>query len=105
VIARTWRGATRAADLEPYTSYLFETGIAAFRATPGNAGAFVLRRVAGDRAEFIVLSLWDDESAVRRFAGDDPGRAVFYSADDAFLVVRDMHVDHWEVAPGPAATG
>ena len=59
----------------------------------------MLRRVVDDRAEFTVLSFWDDEAAIRRFAGDDPGRAVFYPADEAFLVDRDMHVDHWEVAP------
>lgn len=99
MIARIWRGATRAADAERYTAYLFETGIAGYRATPGNAGALVLRRPAGDRAEFTILSLWEDEASIRRFAGDDPGRAVFYPADDAFLVEREMRVDHWEAAP------
>ena len=99
MIARTWRGATRADDAERYTTYLFETGVAALRATPGNAGTLVLRRIVGDRAEFTVLSFWDDDVAIRRFAGDDPGRAVFYPADDAFLVERETRVDHWEVAP------
>ncbi len=105
MIARTWRGATRAADAERYTAYVVETGIAGYRATPGNAGAMILRRIVDDRAEFTVLSFWDDEAAIRRFAGDDPGRAVFYPADDAFLVERDMRVDHWEVATNdsPAA--
>jgi heme-degrading monooxygenase HmoA len=98
VIARTWRGATRAADAERYTAYLHATGIAAFRSTPGNTGSHVLRRIAGDRAEFVVLSFWEDEAAVRRFAGEDPGRAVFFPADDAFLVERDLGVDHWDVA-------
>lgn len=97
MIARTWRGATRAADAERYATYLRATGITAFRATPGNAGSYVLRRIAGDRAEFVVLSLWDDEAAVRRFAGEDPGRAVFFPADDAFLLERDLRVDHWDV--------
>lgn len=100
MIARCWRGATRAADAERYTAYLHRTGIAAYRATPGNAGAWVLRRIAGDRAEFAVLSFWQDEAAIRRFAGDDPGRAVFYPEDDAFLVERELRVDHWDVAPG-----
>ncbi len=98
MIARTWRGATRAADAESYAAYLLETGIAGYRATPGNVGAVVLRRTVRDRAEFLVLSFWQDEAAIRRFAGNDPARAVFYPADDAFLVLRDMHVNHWEVA-------
>lgn len=35
---------------------------------------------------------------MRRFAGDEYERAVFYPEDDAFLVERDLHVDHHEVA-------
>jgi hypothetical protein len=35
--------------------------------------------------------------AVRRFAGDDPERAVFYPEDDRYLVARDEHVTHYEV--------
>lgn len=105
MIARTWRGAARAADLEKYTAYLFETGIAGYRATPGNMGAFVLQRLVLDRAEFMVVSFWEDEAAIRRFAGDDIGRAVFYPADEAFLVDRDLLVDHWAVAPGAWADG
>jgi hypothetical protein len=44
------------------------------------------------------MSLWQSMEAVRRFAGDDPGRAVFYDEDDNFLVERNLHVDHFEVA-------
>ena len=35
--------------------------------------------------------------AVSAFAGPDPSRAVFFPEDDAYLVERDLHADHWEV--------
>ena len=57
-----------------------------------------LRRIEGDRAEFLLLTLWESEEAIRRFAGDDIGRAVFYPEDERFLVARDEHVNHYEVA-------
>lgn len=97
MILRSWRGFTAADDAERYASYLQETGVAAYRATPGNRGVYVLRRVRDDRAEFLVLSLWDSMDAVREFAGEEPGRAVFYPDDDGFLVEKDLHVDHYEV--------
>jgi heme-degrading monooxygenase HmoA len=97
VIARTWAGTTRAADADAYLEYLHATGLAAYRATPGNRGALALRRIEGDRAEFLLLTLWDSEDAIRRFAGDDIGRAVFYPEDDRFLVARDEQVTHYEV--------
>jgi heme-degrading monooxygenase HmoA len=98
VIARTWRGWTAAADADTYLAYLEHTGLAAFRATPGNRGAWALRRIVGDRAEFFVVSFWDSMDAVRRFAGPAAERAVFYPDDDRYLIQRDEHVDHYDVA-------
>ena len=97
MIARTWAGATRAADADTYLDYLHSTGLAEYRKTPGNRGVLALRRIAGDRAEFLLVTLWDSEEAIRRFAGDDIERAVFYPEDDRFLVARDDRVRHYEV--------
>lgn len=101
MLARVWRGATRAADADAYVSYLRETGLAEYRATGGNKGAWVLWRVLGDRAEFITLSLWESRDAIHGFAGEDIERAVFYPEDDRFLVDRGMTVDHFEVEAAP----
>jgi heme-degrading monooxygenase HmoA len=97
VIVRTWRGATRAEDADRYVEYLRETGLKEYRATPGNRGAWVLRRRAGERCEFVTVSLWDSLDDVRGFAGEDVDAAVFYPEDDAFLVEREKTVDHWEL--------
>lgn len=97
MIARTWRGFTKAEDADAYVEYLEKTGFREYRATPGNLGVLGLRRLAGGRAEFLLLTLWESEAAVRRFAGDDPSRAVFYPEDERFLVAKDEHVDHFEV--------
>jgi heme-degrading monooxygenase HmoA len=97
MIARTWRGATRAEDAEAYLHYLHQTGFPGVRDTPGNLGALGLRRVVDGRAEFLVVSFWESEDAIRHFAGDDVDRAVFYPEDDRFLVERDDYVTHFEV--------
>lgn len=98
MIARTWRGATRAADAEPYLRYLRNTGFREYRETPGNLGVLGLRRVVGGRAEFLLVTLWETEAAIRHFAGDDPERAVFYPEDERFLVEADPNVSHYEIA-------
>lgn len=101
MIVRTWRGATRAEDADRYLAYLHRTGLAAYRATPGNRGVLALRRVRdgadGPVAELLLVTAWESWEAIRRFAGDHPERAVFYPDDDAFLVERDEHVDHYDV--------
>ena len=105
MIARIWRGATRAADGAAYAEYIEATGLRAYKATPGNLGAYMLQRSVdtpeGTLAEFVVLSFWESMEAVERFAGADPTRAVFYPEDDRYLVRRELTVEHYDVvAPG-----
>jgi len=38
------------------------------------------------------------EEAIRRFAGEDIGRAVFYPQDESFLIETEDRVSHFEVA-------
>jgi len=97
MIARTWAGAVRAADADAYLAYLHATGLADYRATPGNRGVLALRRIGGERAEFLLLTLWESKEAIRRFAGDDIERAVFYPEDERYLIERDERVEHYEV--------
>lgn len=97
MIARTWRGWTRARDAESYAKYIKETGLAAYATTPGNRGAWLLHRLDGDRAEFVAVSLWDDLESIFAFAGEDIEAAVFYPEDDRFLVDRETRVNHYEV--------
>ena len=97
MIARTWRGAVRSADADAYSAYMQETGVAGYRATPGNRGVWMLRRDIGDTTEFVMFTLWDSLDAVRAFAGEDYETAVFYPEDDRFLVERDLTCTHYDV--------
>jgi heme-degrading monooxygenase HmoA len=101
MIARTWRGWTRARDADAYVEYLFETGIKEYRKTPGNRAAHILRRTVGDRTEFVTLTFWDSVDAIRAFAGDDYEKAAFYPEDDRFLVDRELTTAHFEVIESP----
>ena len=97
MIARIWRGAVRASDAAAYASYIQQTGIAAYKATPGNRGAWMLWRPDGEQAEVITLSFWESREAIQGFAGPDIDKAVFYPEDDRFLAERDLTVHHYEV--------
>ncbi len=98
MIARTWRGAVRREDGDAYAAYMEETGLAAYVGTPGNRGAWMLRRDAGELTEFVMFTLWDSLDAVKAFAGSDYETAVFYPEDDRYLVEREEKSTHYEVA-------
>lgn len=97
MIARTWRGWTRREDADAYVAYLMDTGLKAYRETPGNRAAYILRRDEGERTEFLTLSFWDSMEAVRAFAGQNVERAVFYPEDARFLVDRETTASHYQV--------
>ena len=97
MIARIWKGAVRQQDGDAYARYMRDTGLAEYAGTPGNRGAWMLRRDLDDRTEFVMFTLWDSLEAVRSFAGDDYETAVFYPEDDRFLVERDLTATHYQV--------
>jgi heme-degrading monooxygenase HmoA len=96
VIVRMWRGAVRTEDRETYAAYIEKTGLAEYRATPGNIDAWMLMRdLPGGVTEVITVSRWRSREAIVGFAGDDIDRAVFYPDDDRYLVERDVTVRHY----------
>ena len=104
MIARTWHGRVPLAKAAAYEAYLRATGLADYRATPGNRGVYLLRRDEGDVAHFTTLTFWESVAAIRAFAGPDYERARYYPEDDAYLLEREPRVTHHRVvAPDPRA--
>ncbi len=97
MIARVWRGMVRAEDADDYAAYVQQTGIEGYLQTPGNQGAWLLRRADGDRVEIVTLSFWDSAGAIEAFAGEDISRAVYYPEDERYLLERDPAVLHYQV--------
>ena len=89
MIARVWRGATRAADAEAYAAYVE-------RCLEGER-SLVLQRVDGERAEIETIIFFDSLDDVRSFAGDDIERARFYPEDHRYLIEREATVRHFDV--------
>jgi len=105
-VARIWKGRTLESKADEYEAYLNQSGISKIRATPGNLGAYVLRRTSDGKTEFVVISLWESLDAVRRFAGPDYQKAVILPKDRQYLLEVEPNVVHYEIAradlPTPA---
>jgi len=97
MIARTWHGATPQSEAVAYLDYLNKTGVPDLRATPGNRGVFVLRRIEAGLAHFLLISLWDSAESIRAFAGADIEKARYYPEDARFLVELEPGVTHYDV--------
>jgi heme-degrading monooxygenase HmoA len=96
-IARVWTGTVRRTDADEYATYIRDTGFAEYGRTPGNRGAWMLRRDDGEQTEFITLSMWESRDAIRAFAGEDIEAAVLYPEDERYLIDGRSAVTHYEV--------
>jgi heme-degrading monooxygenase HmoA len=99
VICRIWHGWTSPANADAYERLLREeifAGIAA-RGIAGFRGIQLLRRGAGDEAEFVTVMWFEDLEAVRAFAGPDYERAVVPPPARALLSRFDERSAHYEV--------
>jgi heme-degrading monooxygenase HmoA len=97
MIARIWHGRTPAGKADEYLAILEKTGIADYKAVPGNKGAYILRRIEGEEAHFITLTFWDSREAIERFAGSDIEKSKYYPEDKDFLLEYEPTVTHYEV--------
>ena len=97
MIMRQWRGRVPREKAEEYLSYLQATGLEEYRSTVGNLGAFVTTRPLGKATEFLLVTFWESEESIRRFAGDDYEKAVHYPDDGKFLLTGAAAADHYHV--------
>jgi len=104
MIARIWHGITPESKSDEYHDYLMKTGVKEVGSEKGNLGVYVLRRIHDKQAEFLFISLWESVEAIRKFAGADIERAVYYPKDRESLLELEPNVNHYEVLVHPQPT-
>jgi heme-degrading monooxygenase HmoA len=97
MIARTWHGRTAEAKADEYLTFLIGRAIPDYQSIAGNCGVTILRRIQGEEAHFLILTLWESRAALETFAGADIEQAKYYVEDRDFLLEFEPTVTHYEV--------
>jgi len=97
MIARRWHGRVPAVKAEDYLRLMHDVGLADYRSTEGNRGAWCLHRREGDIVHVEMFTLWDDLDAIHRFAGEDLVKAKYYAFDPDYLLELEPEVTHFDV--------
>ena len=97
MIARHWRGWTKASDADAYEALLQTKVLPDLTKIPGYRGGYVLRSVKANEVEFVVINLFDSLEAVRAFAGPDYATAVFEPEARLLLSRVETTAHHYEV--------
>jgi heme-degrading monooxygenase HmoA len=102
MIARTWHGVTPLTKADEYLQLMRTVAVPDYQAIAGNRGVYVMRRIEGEAAHFLLLTLWDSEDAIRQFAGEDIEKAKYYDFDPDYLLELEPTVTHYEVFTAPS---
>lgn len=93
-IARIWQGKTSAATTQEYVELAKQFCVKTAIATPGNLGVTVLHRTDGDITYHTFVSFWKNMDAVKRYAGEDYQKPVFFVNEQALLLESQGQVEH-----------
>ena len=97
MIARRWHGRVPAEKAEAYLELMRSVGLPDYRSTEGNRGAWCFHRRDGDLVHVEMLTFWEDEAAIHRFAGEDVTKAKYYDFDPDYLLEMEPEVTHFEM--------
>lgn len=97
MIARIWHGRTAASDAEEYAEFVKERAVPDYGSVDGLRKLYFLRRLDGDTAHFVLVTLWDSMTSVHEFAGEPPEKAKYYPEDDRFLLEKEEATTLYEV--------
>jgi heme-degrading monooxygenase HmoA len=97
-VVRLWHGWVETVHRTEYIEYMDRAGMAGYRETPGNLGAYIMSRDHEDgRSTIVTVSYWESFDAIRAFAGDEIDRARFEPEEEQYLVDREWIVTHFTV--------
>jgi heme-degrading monooxygenase HmoA len=101
MIGRIWHGWTTPENADAYEALLRTTVLPGITRIAGYEGAHLLRRETGDEVEFVTITWFASDEAVRAFAGPDDARAVVPDAARALLSRFDERSAHYTLVLSP----
>lgn len=97
MVARYWRGWTKAHDADAYEDLLKNRVLPALQKIEGYRGGYILCDHGSDEVEFVVVNFFDSLEAVKRFAGPDYAVPVFEPEARRLLVKFEPIARHYQV--------
>jgi heme-degrading monooxygenase HmoA len=97
MIVRLWKGRALPEQADAYKTHVTTTVFPKLAQLKGFLRGRVLCRDLDRHVEFLVMTEWESQTAIRAFAGDTPDLAVVGPAARAVLSDYDSRVEHFEV--------
>jgi heme-degrading monooxygenase HmoA len=97
MIARHWRALARNERADEYVNHLRTEIFPEIRKIAGNLGAGIHRRDVANGVEFVIVTRWVSEEAIRAFAGADVEVAVVPTEVREMMLEYDLRARHYHI--------
>lgn len=101
MIARVWRGWTKAENADAYERLLKEVVYPGLQNINGYHGGYILRQDGQEEVEFVTVNLFESLAAVKAFAGSDYEVPVFEPEARRLLSKVEPIARHYDVRKSP----
>jgi heme-degrading monooxygenase HmoA len=101
MIARIWRGWTKAENADAYEKLLREVVYPGLQNINGYHGGYILRQDENEETEFVTVNLFESLDAVKAFAGSDYEVPVFEPEARRLLSRVEPIARHYDVKKSP----
>jgi heme-degrading monooxygenase HmoA len=97
MIERHWKGVAKRERANDYVAHLKSDTFKELATITGFISAKILERNTEEGIEFLIVSVWEDDVAIRQFAGSTIEVAVVPERVRQMMVTYDKTVRHYEV--------
>jgi heme-degrading monooxygenase HmoA len=97
LIARVWKGWTKAENADAYEKLLSEVVYPDLQRINGYNGGYVLRHDSQDESEFVTVNFFESLDAVKAFAGPEYDVPVFEPEARRLLSKVEPVARHYDV--------
>jgi heme-degrading monooxygenase HmoA len=101
LIARIWKGWTKAEDADAYEKLLRDVVYPGLKQIAGYQGGYILRQEHSDETEFVTVNLFESLEAVKAFAGSEYEVPVFEPEARRLLSKVEPIARHYDVRQAP----
>ena len=101
MIARVWKGWTKAENANAYEKLLQEVVYPGLQKIDGYRGGYILRQDSKDETEFVTVKLFESLEAVKAFAGPEYETPVFEPEAKHLLSHVEPVARHYDVRKAP----
>ena len=96
-IMRLWHGEVSIEKADDYEKFMIEKAAPDYSSVSGLINLYFQRRDEATISHFLLVTIWDSIESIKKFAGEEPEIAKYYSEDDDYLLEKEKFTTMYHI--------